>query len=66
MKPIEGIILIVLIVILTFAAFFAGKESVSKQYNMPEEIMLLSKDFQKPDTLIGYQINGVITIGFKH
>ena len=37
-----------------------------KNINLPDEIKALSNDKNMPDTLTGYQINGVITIGFKH
>lgn len=36
-------------------------------YELPEEINLISNDTQHPDTLIGWKDNkGVIHIGFKH
>lgn len=57
-----------LMIILTamLMGYNLGLYSQQQKIDLPEEIYALSTDKNKPDTLIGYQINGVITIGFKH
>lgn len=49
-----------------YIGYKCGQYAQQQIVQLPEEIPLVSTDKNKPDTLIGYQINGVIIIGFKH
>lgn len=69
MKKLITLIIVCSVLMLLTAVFVGYKcgQYVEQQIvQLPEEIPLLSVDKNKPDTLIGYQVNGVIIIGFKH
>lgn len=60
---------VVLIIAFLFMGIFGyknGWDDAKNRTDLPEEIKTLSTDMTRPDTLIGYQSNGVIHIGFKH
>lgn len=63
----EIIIQIALIISLPILGFISGTLCEKHKIDLPEEINLISGEFHKPDTLIGYMDkNNTLHLGFKH
>jgi len=49
-----------------YVGFIVGKFNQQQKIDLPEEIQAITTDRNKPDTLTGYQLNGILYINFKH